>query len=53
MGLPMARRLCEAGYSVQAYNRSIEKAQALVPFGAVVQPRLPKPWRMPRWSSAC
>ena len=36
MGLPMARRLCEAGYSVQAYNRSIDKAQALVPFGAVV-----------------
>ena len=36
MGLPMARRLCEAGYQVQAYNRSMEKAQALLPFGAQV-----------------
>ena len=36
MGLPMARRLCQAGFSVHAYNRSIDKAQALLPFGAVV-----------------
>jgi 3-hydroxyisobutyrate dehydrogenase-like beta-hydroxyacid dehydrogenase len=35
MGLPMARRLCEAGHQVHAYNRSLPKAQALLPFGAV------------------
>ena len=34
MGLPMARRLCEAGYRVQVWNRSPAKAQALVPHGA-------------------
>jgi 2-hydroxy-3-oxopropionate reductase len=36
MGYPMARRLCEAGFTVQAWNRSPEKAQRLVPFGASV-----------------
>lgn len=34
MGLPMARRLCEAGYRVQVWNRSPAKAQALVAHGA-------------------
>lgn len=36
MGFPMARRLCEAGHSVQAWNRSPEKAERLLPFGATV-----------------
>ena len=36
MGFPMARRLCEAGHSVRVWNRSIEKAQRLLPFGATV-----------------
>jgi 2-hydroxy-3-oxopropionate reductase len=36
MGFPMARRLCEAGHTVQVWNRTATKAQALVPFGAVV-----------------
>jgi 2-hydroxy-3-oxopropionate reductase len=36
MGFPMARRLCEAGHSVHAWNRSRDKAQRLVPFGAIV-----------------
>jgi 2-hydroxy-3-oxopropionate reductase len=34
MGFPMARRLCEAGYTVHAWNRSREKAERLSPFGA-------------------
>jgi len=34
MGFPMARRLCEAGHRVHAWNRSREKAQRLAPFGA-------------------
>jgi 2-hydroxy-3-oxopropionate reductase len=34
MGMPMARRLCEAGYRVQVWNRSPAKARALVPHGA-------------------
>ncbi len=34
MGLPMAQRLCQAGYTVHAWNRSPEKAQALEPLGA-------------------
>lgn len=29
MGLPMAKNLLKAGYSLKAYNRSIEKAEAL------------------------
>jgi 3-hydroxyisobutyrate dehydrogenase-like beta-hydroxyacid dehydrogenase len=36
MGLPMARRLCEAGHTVHAWNRSREKAQRLAPFKAQV-----------------
>ncbi|MDE2606687.1 MAG: NAD(P)-dependent oxidoreductase [Burkholderiales bacterium] len=36
MGLPMARRLCEGGHQVQAWNRSREKAERLRPFGATV-----------------
>ncbi|RYX95209.1 MAG: NAD(P)-dependent oxidoreductase [Comamonadaceae bacterium] len=36
MGFPMARRLCEAGYEVHAWNRSREKADRLQPFGATV-----------------
>jgi 2-hydroxy-3-oxopropionate reductase len=34
MGFPMARRLCEAGHSVHAWNRSRDKADRLAPFGA-------------------
>lgn len=36
MGFPMARRLCEAGFTVHAWNRSPEKAERLVPSGATV-----------------
>ncbi|MDO9403863.1 MAG: NAD(P)-dependent oxidoreductase [Polaromonas sp.] len=36
MGFPMARRLCEAGYQVHAWNRSRDKAARLAPFGAIV-----------------
>jgi 3-hydroxyisobutyrate dehydrogenase-like beta-hydroxyacid dehydrogenase len=36
MGWPMARRLCEAGHTVHAWNRSREKADRLVPFKAQV-----------------
>jgi 3-hydroxyisobutyrate dehydrogenase-like beta-hydroxyacid dehydrogenase len=36
MGFPMARRLCQAGHEVRAWNRSPEKASGLVAFGAVV-----------------
>jgi 2-hydroxy-3-oxopropionate reductase len=36
MGLPMARRLCEAGHEVHAWNRSRDKAERLAPFGATV-----------------
>jgi 2-hydroxy-3-oxopropionate reductase len=38
MGFPMARRLCEAGHIVHAWNRSIDKAERLEPFGAMVHP---------------
>ncbi|QCB45935.1 NAD(P)-dependent oxidoreductase [Hydrogenophaga sp. PAMC20947] len=38
MGFPIGRRLCEAGYPVRAWNRSPDKAQRLVPFGAAVFP---------------
>lgn len=34
MGLPMARRLCEAGLTVHAWNRSPEKARPLQAYGA-------------------
>ncbi len=36
MGLPMARRLCEAGHEVHAWNRSRGKAEPLAAHGAVV-----------------
>ena len=36
MGFPMARRLCDAGHTVHVWNRSREKAEALVQFGAIV-----------------
>jgi 3-hydroxyisobutyrate dehydrogenase-like beta-hydroxyacid dehydrogenase len=36
MGFPMARRLCEAGHRVTAWNRSRAKAERLQPFGAQV-----------------
>ena len=36
MGFPMARRLCEAGVAVRAWNRSHSKAERLLPFGATV-----------------
>ena len=36
MGFPMARRLCEAGHQVHAWNRSRDKAERLAPFGARV-----------------
>lgn len=36
MGFPMARRLCEAGIKVLAWNRSRAKAERLQPFGATV-----------------
>ena len=36
MGFPMARRLCEAGYTVHAWNRSPDKAERLRPFGAQI-----------------
>ena len=36
MGFPMARRLCEAGHQVHVWNRSRDKAERVVPFGATV-----------------
>lgn len=36
MGYPMARRLCEAGHTVHAWNRTQTKADRLAPFGATV-----------------
>ena len=36
MGYPMGRRLCEAGFEVQVWNRTPHRAQRLVSFGAVV-----------------
>lgn len=36
MGFPMARRLREAGFEVHAWNRSRDKAERLLPFGAHV-----------------
>ncbi len=34
MGTPMARRLCEADHEVHVWNRTAEKAQQLIQFGA-------------------
>lgn len=36
MGLPMARRLCEAGHAVHAWNRSRDRAEPLAAAGATV-----------------
>lgn len=36
MGFPMARRLCQAGHTVHAFNRSRDKAERLAPFGAEI-----------------
>ncbi len=36
MGLPMARRLCQAGLEVHVWNRTAAKAEALLPLGATV-----------------
>ena len=36
MGLPMARRLCQAGHTVHVWNRTRAKAEALLADGAVV-----------------
>ncbi len=36
MGLPMARRLCQAGHAVQVWNRSADKAAPLAAEGATV-----------------
>jgi 3-hydroxyisobutyrate dehydrogenase-like beta-hydroxyacid dehydrogenase len=36
MGFPMGRRLCEAGFDVQVWNRSPNKAQRLAQYGATV-----------------
>ena len=36
MGFPMARRLCEAGFAVTAWNRTRDKADRLLPFGATI-----------------
>lgn len=36
MGLPMARRLCEAGHVVQVWNRTRGKAERAAAFGATV-----------------
>jgi 3-hydroxyisobutyrate dehydrogenase-like beta-hydroxyacid dehydrogenase len=36
MGLPMARRLCEAGFEIHVWNRTLSKAQPLAAHGAHV-----------------
>ncbi len=36
MGLPMARRLCEAGHALQVWNRTPAKAASLTALGAMV-----------------
>jgi 2-hydroxy-3-oxopropionate reductase len=36
MGFPMGRRLCDAGHTVHAWNRSLHKAQRLATAGAIV-----------------
>ena len=36
MGLPMARRLCEAGHTPQVWNRTPAKAASLTALGAVI-----------------
>ena len=36
MGLPMAKNLLKAGYSLKAYNRTLKKAEPLKKFNAVI-----------------
>jgi len=36
MGLPMARRLSEAGHKVQVWNRTRAKAEPLLPYGIIL-----------------
>jgi 3-hydroxyisobutyrate dehydrogenase-like beta-hydroxyacid dehydrogenase len=36
MGYPMGRRLCEAGYNLRVWNRTLAKAQRLAAAGAIV-----------------
>lgn len=36
MGLPMARRLCDAGHSLRVWNRNPDKAMALADHGATI-----------------
>jgi 2-hydroxy-3-oxopropionate reductase len=36
MGYPMGRRLCDAGYTMNAWNRTLGKAQRLASAGAIV-----------------
>lgn len=38
MGLPVGRRLLQAGHAVHAFNRTIAKAEELAAFGATVVP---------------
>jgi 2-hydroxy-3-oxopropionate reductase len=40
MGAPMAQRLCQAGLNVHAWNRSPDKAQALIGHGAAVHEQI-------------
>jgi 3-hydroxyisobutyrate dehydrogenase-like beta-hydroxyacid dehydrogenase len=39
MGFPMARRLCEAGHVVHAWNRTQARMQGLAAFGAILHAR--------------
>lgn len=39
MGLPMASRLCQAGFTVHVWNRTSAKAQPLVSLGAHIHPQ--------------
>ena len=41
MGFLMARRLCEAGHEVHAWNRTPQKADRLIPYGATVHAQAP------------
>lgn len=38
MGAPMARNLLKAGFEVRVWNRTLAKAEALVPDGAILAP---------------
>ena len=42
MGAPMSRRLLSAGFQVTLWNRSADKAKALVPDGALIAHTLPQ-----------